>query len=91
MHKPPLLILDEPTAGVDVEQRHSLWRYFRELNQSGTTIILTSHYLEEIEQLCSEVAIINQGKLLIRESIADFTKEGSVEEKYLRLTSGNTL
>lgn len=91
MHKPPLLILDEPTAGVDVEQRHSLWRYFRELNLAGTTIILTSHYLEEIEQLCSEVAIINQGKLLIRESIADFTKDGSVEEKYLRLTAGNTI
>jgi ABC-2 type transport system ATP-binding protein len=86
MHKPPLLILDEPTAGVDVEQRHSLWRYFRELNEAGTTIILTSHYLEEIQQLCSEVAVINQGKLLVRESIADFTSEGSVEEKYLKLT-----
>ncbi len=90
MHKPPLLILDEPTAGVDVEQRRSLWKYFRELNQAGTTIILTSHYLEEIEQLCSEVAVINKGKLIIRESIADFTKEGSVEEKYLRLTEGTT-
>ncbi len=90
MHKPPLLILDEPTAGVDVEQRRSLWRYFRELNEAGTTIILTSHYLEEIEQLCSEVAVINKGKLIVRESIADFTKEGSVEEKYLRLTEGTT-
>jgi ABC-2 type transport system ATP-binding protein len=89
MHKPPLLILDEPTAGVDVEQRHSLWRYFRELNESGTTIILTSHYLEEIQQLCSEVAVINQGKLLVRESIADFTSEGSVEEKYLKLTGAH--
>ncbi len=90
MHKPPLLILDEPTAGVDVEQRHSLWRYFRELNQAGTTIILTSHYLEEIQHLCSEVAIINHGDLLVRESMADFTKEGSVEEKYLRLTQTKT-
>ncbi len=90
MHKPPLLILDEPTAGVDVEQRRSLWRYFRELNEAGTTIILTSHYLEEIEQLCSEVAVINKGQLVIRESISDFTKEGSVEEKYLRLTEGTT-
>jgi ABC-2 type transport system ATP-binding protein len=86
MHRPPLLILDEPTAGVDVEQRHNLWKYFRQLNEAGTTIILTSHYLEEIEQLCDEVAIINKGKLLVRESIADFTKDGSVEEKYLRLT-----
>lgn len=90
MHKPPLLILDEPTAGVDVEQRRSLWRYFRELNQAGTTIILTSHYLEEIEQLCDEVAVINKGKLIARESIDDFTKEGSVEEKYLKLTEGTT-
>ncbi len=90
MHKPPLLILDEPTAGVDVEQRRSLWKYFRELNQAGTTIILTSHYLEEIEQLCSEVAVINKGQLVVRESISDFTKEGSVEEKYLRLTEGTT-
>jgi ABC-2 type transport system ATP-binding protein len=90
MHKPPLLILDEPTAGVDVEQRRSLWRYFRELNQAGTTIILTSHYLEEIEQLCDEVAVINKGQLIIRESIEDFTKEGSVEEKYLKLTEGTT-
>ncbi len=90
MHRPPLLILDEPTAGVDVEQRRSLWRYFRELNEAGTTIILTSHYLEEIEQLCSEVAIINKGKLIVRESIAEFTKEGSVEEKYLRLTEGTS-
>jgi len=90
MHNPPLLILDEPTAGVDVEQRRSLWKYFRELNQAGTTIILTSHYLEEIEQLCSEVAVINKGKMIIRESIADFTKEGSVEEKYLRLTEGTS-
>ncbi len=90
VHNPPLLILDEPTAGVDVEQRRGLWRYLRELNQSGTTIILTSHYLEEIEQLCSEVAVINNGQLQIRENINDFTKEGSVEEKYLRLTGGNT-
>jgi ABC-2 type transport system ATP-binding protein len=90
MHRPPLLILDEPTAGVDVEQRRSLWRYFRELNQAGTTIILTSHYLEEIEQLCNEVAIINRGQLIVRESIEDFTKEGSVEEKYLKLTEGTT-
>jgi ABC-2 type transport system ATP-binding protein len=90
MHKPPLLILDEPTAGVDVEQRRSLWRYFRELNQAGTTIILTSHYLEEIEQLCDEVAVINKGQLIVRESIEDFTKEGSVEEKYLKLTEGTT-
>lgn len=86
IHNPPLLILDEPTAGVDVEQRLSLWKHFKALNQAGTTIILTSHYLEEIQHLCNEVAVINKGKLLSRESMADFTKDGSVEEKYLRLT-----
>jgi ABC-2 type transport system ATP-binding protein len=90
IHEPPLLILDEPTAGVDVEQRRSLWKYFRELNEAGTTIILTSHYLEEIQQLCDEVAVINKGQLLIRESIADFTKDGSVEDRYLALTQGNS-
>lgn len=89
IHKPPLLILDEPTAGVDVEQRRSLWKYFKELNEAGTTIILTSHYLEEIQKLCDEVAVINKGKLLIRESIAEFTKDGSVEDRYLKLTGSN--
>ena len=59
VHNPPVLILDEPTAGVDVELRRSLWSYVRELNEMGTTIILTTHYLEEAEELCNEIAIIN--------------------------------
>ena len=59
IHTPDLLILDEPTAGIDVEQRHDLWAYLKEMNERGKTIILTSHYLEEIEYLCNEIAIIN--------------------------------
>ena|SRR3990167_160936 len=64
MNEPKLLILDEPTAGVDIELRHSLWRYLKELNQEGTTIILTTHYLEEAEQLCKNVAIIDHGEII---------------------------
>lgn len=64
VHEPKLLILDEPTAGVDIELRRSMWEFLRELNQSGTTIILTTHYLEEAEQLCRNIAIINQGQIV---------------------------
>lgn len=64
MSEPRLLILDEPTAGVDIELRHILWRFLRELNQQGTTIILTTHYLEEAEQLCKNVAIIDHGEII---------------------------
>ncbi|WP_373778852.1 ABC transporter ATP-binding protein [Glaesserella sp.] len=64
MHKPKLLILDEPTAGVDIELRRSMWDFLRELNQQGTTIILTTHYLEEAETLCRHIGIIQQGRLI---------------------------
>lgn len=67
VHTPPVLVLDEPTAGVDVELRRSLWLYVRELNRRGTTILLTTHYLEEAEELCDEIAIINHGRLIRRE------------------------
>lgn len=90
IHQPALLILDEPTAGVDVEQRRSLWEYLRALNKEGTTIILTSHYLEEIEALCDDIAVINNGKIIVHESKEEFTKNGSVEEKYLAITKGVT-
>ena len=63
VHSPPVLVLDEPTAGVDVELRKKLWAYIKKLNTSGTTIILTTHYLEEAENLCDNIAIINQGSL----------------------------
>lgn len=64
MNEPKLLILDEPTAGVDIEIRHVLWRFLKKLNDDGTTIILTTHYLEEAEQLCKHVAIIDHGELI---------------------------
>jgi ABC-2 type transport system ATP-binding protein len=84
---PALLILDEPTAGIDVEQRHALWGYLRELNKSGTTIILTSHYLEEVEELCTDIAIINHGKIVAQGTKEDFIRDGSsLEEKYLAIT-----
>ena len=63
-HEPKLLILDEPTAGVDIEIRRSMWEFLRRLNESGTTIILTTHYLEEAENLCRHVAIIDQGTII---------------------------
>ncbi|MDQ6983614.1 MAG: ABC transporter ATP-binding protein [Ghiorsea sp.] len=69
VHRPKVVILDEPTAGVDVELRKRLWDFMRELNANGTTILLTTHYLEEAEELCDHVAIINQGKLLTSQSM----------------------
>jgi ABC-2 type transport system ATP-binding protein len=70
MHEPPLVILDEPTAGVDFELRLDLWRYIRRLHEGGTTILLTTHYLEEAEELCAEIALIRGGHLLARDSAA---------------------
>lgn len=64
VHQPKLLILDEPTAGVDIEIRHSMWKFLRKINSQGTTIILTTHYLEEAESLCRNIAIIDQGKII---------------------------
>jgi ABC-2 type transport system ATP-binding protein len=69
VHNPKLLILDEPTAGVDIELRRSMWHYLREINRRGTTIILTTHYLEEAEQLCRNVAIIDHGEIIEHTSI----------------------
>ena len=74
VHAPPILILDEPTAGVDVELRRSLWEYVVELNKAGTTIILTTHYLEEAEELCDEIAIINHGEVITSEPTAQLLK-----------------
>jgi ABC-2 type transport system ATP-binding protein len=70
MHRPRLVILDEPTAGVDFELRTELWRYIRRLHESGTTILLTTHYLEEAETLCEEIALIRGGRLVARDSAA---------------------
>ncbi len=67
IHNPKLIILDEPTAGVDVELRQNIWNYVEELNKKGVTVIFTTHYLEEAEKLCKEIAIINKGKVIVQE------------------------
>jgi ABC-2 type transport system ATP-binding protein len=71
VHKPRLLILDEPTAGVDIEIRRSMWSFLEQINKDGTTIILTTHYLEEAERLCRNIAIINNGKIVEQGAISD--------------------
>ena len=68
VHDPEIIILDEPTAGVDVELRYNLWEYVKELNKNGKTICLTTHYLEEAENLCEFITIINNGKVIISDS-----------------------
>lgn len=87
IHDPDFLILDEPTAGVDVELRRDLWRYLQEMNSAGKTILLTSHYLEEVELLCTRIAIINKGKIAAIGDKEDFISGGrKLEEKYLEIT-----
>jgi ABC-2 type transport system ATP-binding protein len=71
IHEPKLLILDEPTAGVDIELRREMWEFLKEINANGTTIILTTHYLEEAEQLCKNIAIIDHGELVENTSMKD--------------------
>ncbi len=74
VHNPPVLILDEPTAGVDVELRRQLWAYVLELNRLGVTIVLTTHYLEEAQELCDRIAIINRGEVVVSEPTATLLK-----------------
>src|SRR3984885_5200542 len=69
IHHPRMLILDEPTAGVDVELRHGMWKYLKEINASGTTILLTTHYLEEVEEMCRNCAIIKEGEIVLLDSV----------------------
>src|SRR6184192_4560271 len=64
VHKPPVIVLDEPTAGVDVELRQALWQFIRRLNKQGHTVLLTTHYLEEAEALCSRIAMLKQGRVV---------------------------
>jgi ABC-2 type transport system ATP-binding protein len=71
VHEPRLLILDEPTAGVDIEIRRSMWDFMREINAKGTTIILTTHYLEEAESLCRNIAIIDEGRIIENDTMAN--------------------
>ena len=90
VHDPKLLILDEPTAGVDVELRLDLWRYLQELNREGKTILLTSHYLEEIERLCRTIAIIAGGRIVRQGPASEFfSAPGGLERAYLTTTGAN--
>ncbi len=86
IHKPKLLILDEPTAGVDVELRLDLWRYLAELNREGTTVLLTTHYLEEVERLCRNIAIVAKGKIVRRGPKEEFLAGDGLEAAYLGAT-----
>jgi ABC-2 type transport system ATP-binding protein len=84
VHNPPVLILDEPTAGVDVEIRHQLWNHIRGLNQRGTTVVLTTHYLEEAEQLCDRIAIINHGQVVACDETQTLIRQ--IDKKALTVT-----
>jgi ABC-2 type transport system ATP-binding protein len=89
VHSPPVLVLDEPTAGVDVELRQQLWAYVKDLNRSGTTVLLTTHYLEEAEQLCDRIAIINHGRLIANDSTEAMLRR--LDRKELALTLAHDL
>ncbi|GGY35412.1 ABC transporter ATP-binding protein [Bacterioplanes sanyensis] len=87
VHRPEVLILDEPTAGVDIELRRSMWRFMQELNREGVTIVLTTHYLEEAEQLCRNIAIINQGDIIQSTSTRELLSTLHTETFVLDLTA----
>ncbi len=94
MHRPRLLILDEPTAGVDVELRLELWHYVQRINAEGTTILLTTHYLEEAEQLCNRIAFINHGEIVATGTSGDLAETygvTSLEDAYLELVGRKEL
>ncbi len=92
IHQPKLLILDEPTAGVDVELRRSMWQYLKRINKEGTTILLTTHYLEEAQELCERVAIINHGKIVALDKIKtllEHKQKTKLEDVFIELTTGD--
>ncbi len=92
VHDPEFLILDEPTAGVDVQLRHILWDYVRELNKSGTTVLLTTHYIEEASNLCDKVGIMNHGKIVALDTVKGLMEvnEGTdLEDVFLKVTGEN--
>ena len=94
MHRPRLLILDEPTAGVDVELRLELWHYVQRINSEGTTILLTTHYLEEAEQLCDRIAFINDGEIVAQGTSGELAAKygvASLEDAYLELVGRKEL
>ena len=93
MHDPKILFLDEPTAGVDVELRYKLWEYIRELNHGGLTILLTTHYLEEAEALCEEIALINEGRIAVQDTsvgLKERFEAANIEEVYLKVVGRDT-
>jgi ABC-2 type transport system ATP-binding protein len=93
VHRPPVIVLDEPTAGVDVELRQSLWKFISRLNQEGHTIVLTTHYLEEAEQLCNRIAMMKKGQIVALDSTANLlarvkgadTKDGDLEDVFMQI------
>jgi ABC-2 type transport system ATP-binding protein len=94
MHRPKMLILDEPTAGVDVELRLELWKYMQKVNKEGTTILLTTHYIEEAEQLCDNLALINNGKIIrtgTGDELKKHYKKKTLEDVYLELVGRTEL
>ncbi|MEX2043607.1 MAG: ABC transporter ATP-binding protein [Patescibacteria group bacterium] len=94
MHKPRMLILDEPTAGVDVELRLELWHYMKRINRQGTTILLTTHYIEEAEQLASRVALINHGEIIDIGTVPELKKrhkKKTLEDVYLKVVGREEL
>ncbi len=86
VHKPTFLFLDEPTAGIDVELRHEMWKFLQELNKSGVTIVLTTHYLEEAEKLCKRIAIIAHGEIKRLGTMEEVCNGRKLEEVYLEIT-----
>ena len=89
-----MLVLDEPTAGVDVELRQQLWAYVKDLNRAGTTVLLTTHYLEEAEQLCDHIAFINEGEIVAQGSSAELAARygvANLEDAYLELVGRKEL
>ena len=87
VHKPPVIVLDEPTAGVDVELRQTLWRFIRQLHAQGRTIVLTTHYLEEAEELCSRIAMLKQGHVVALDSTANLLKRFTGLQVMLRINA----
>ena len=89
VHKPPVIVLDEPTAGVDVELRQTLWQFVAKLNKQGSTVLLTTHYLEEAEALCGRIAMLKTGKIVALDKTSDLLKAAS--SNVLRFKTGDTL
>jgi ABC-2 type transport system ATP-binding protein len=91
VHRPPVIVLDEPTAGVDVELRQGLWNFVRRLNRDGHTIVLTTHYLEEAESLCGRIAMLKQGRIVALDTTANLLRRFSGHTLRLRLAPGSAL